>query len=246
MTLFYFFLILFLFNFLCNFLLLFLSVNKKSPKIFIRYFFLSILLVAWLALMLQQIGEVAYISIRQILGNLVLSIWVCISIYMNKNLKLALLSDFLNKIKNALLNKEPKKIILMVFYVSLLQIVCFSSVVSLNFLSGPSSFYWIDFIALSVCVFGIASYLKTFVRQEVEQVPINKGFLSQAMHPDYFGNLIFILGLFLLSTSATGGIWSLIGPVTILLLMYKIIIPENERRAMGRSGTHNQIEANLQ
>jgi len=240
MTLFYFFLILFLFNFMCNFLLLFLSVNKKSPKIFIRYFFLSILLVAWLALLLQQINEVAYVSTRQLLGNLVLSIWVCISFSLYKNLKLALLSDFLNKIKNVILNKEPKSIILMVFYISLLQIVCFSPVVSLNFLSGPSSFYWIDFISLTVCVFGIASYLKAFVRQEAEQSPIEKGLLSQAMHPEYLGNLIFILGLFLLSTGATGGAWSLIGPITILLLIYRVIIPENERRALNRSSIHNQ------
>ena len=239
MTLFYFFLILLFFNFLCNFLLLFLSVNKKSPNLFIRYFFLSILLVTWLALMLQQINEIAYISTRQILGNLILSIWVCISFYLNKNLKLALLTNFLNKIKNAILNKEPKSIILMVFYVSLLQIICFSPVVSLNFLSGPSSFYWIDFISLAVCVFGIASYLKAFIRQEAEQTPIKEGFLNQAMHPEYFGNLIFILGLFLLSTGATGGICSLIGPVTIILLMYKIIIPENNRKAMSRSSTHN-------
>ena len=239
MTLFYFFLILFFFNFLCNFLLLFLSVDKKSPRFFLKYFFLSILLVAWLALMLQQINEIAYISTRQILGNLVLSIWVCISLYLNKNLKLALLTDFLNKIKNAILNKEPKRIILMVFYISLLQIICFSPVVSLNFLSGPSSFYWIDFISLTICVFGIASYLKAFVQKEVGQAPFKKGFLGQAMHPEYFGNLIFILGFYLLSTGATGGAWSLIGPLTILLLMYRVIMPENERRAMSKSSTHN-------
>ena len=239
MTLFYFFLILLFFNFLCNFLLLFLSVNKKSPKLFIRYFFLSILLVAWLALMLQQINEIAYISTRQVLGNLVLSIWVCISFYLNKNLKLALLTNFLNKIKNAILNKEPKSIILMIFYISLLQIICFSPVVSLNFLSGPSSFYWIDFISLTICLFGIASNLKTFVQKGFDQVPIKKGLLGQAMHPEYLGNLIFILGLFLLSTGATGGAWSLIGPLTILLLIYRVIIPENERRAMSKSSSHN-------
>ena len=239
MTLFYFFLILFFFNFLCNFLLLFLSVNKKSPRLFIKYFFLSILLVTWLALMLQQVNEIAYISTRQILGNLVLSIWVCISLYLNKNLKLALLTDFLSKIKNAILNREPKRIMLMVFYISLLQIICFSPVVSLNFLSGPSSFYWIDFISLTICVFGIASYLKAFVRKEVGQAPIRKGFLGQAMHPEYLGNLIFILGFYLLSTGATGGAWSLIGPLTILLLIYRVIIPENERRAMSKSSSHN-------
>ena len=190
--------------------------------------------------MLQQINEIAYISTRQILGNLVLSIWVCISFYLNKNLKLALLTNFLNKIKNAILNKEPKSIILMIFYISLLQIICFSPLVSLNFLSGPSSFYWIDFISLTICVFGIASYLKAFVQKEVGQAPIEKGFLGQAMHPEYFGNLIFILGFYLLSTGATGGAWSLIGPLTILLLIYRVIIPETEGRAISQSSTHNQ------
>ena len=189
--------------------------------------------------MLQQINEIAYISTRQVLGNLVLSIWVCISFYLNKNLKLALLTNFLNKIKNAILNKEPKSIILMIFYISLLQIICFSPVVSLNFLSGPSSFYWIDFISLTICLFGIASNLKTFVQKGFDQVPIKKGLLGQAMHPEYLGNLIFILGLFLLSTGATGGAWSLIGPLTILLLIYRVIIPENERRAMSKSSSHN-------
>ena len=239
MTFFYFFFLLFLFIFLCNFLLLVLSVNKKSPKIFIRYFFISILLVAWLALVLQQINEVAYVAARQVLGNLVLSIWVCISLYLNKDLKLALLSDFLYKIKNFNLNKETKRIILMVFYISLLQIISFSPVVSLNFLSGPSSFSWLDFISLALCVFGIASYLKAFANQAAEQTPIKKGFLSLAMHPEYFGNFIFILGLYLLSIGTTGGVWSLIGPLTILLLMYKVIIPENERRALKRSNIHN-------
>ena len=239
MTLFYFFLILFFFNLLCNFLLLFLSVKKKSSNFFIKYFFLSILLVTWLALMLQQINEIAYISTRQVLGNLVLSIWVCISFYLNKNLKLTLLTKFLNKIKNAILNKEPKSIILMVFYISLLQIICFSPLVSLNFLSGPSSFYLIDFIFLTICVFGISSYLKAFIHKEVGQAAIRKGFLGQAMHPEYFGNLIFILGFYLLSTGSTGGAWSLIGPLTILLIIYRVIIPENERGAMSKSSTHN-------
>jgi len=240
MTLFYFFLILFLFNFLFNFLLLYLSVNKKNPKLFIRYFFLSVLLVAWLALVLQQVNEVAYVSKRQILGNLILSIWVFISLYLNKNLKLALLSDSLNTIKNYILNKEPKKIISKVFYISLLQIICFSPIVSLNFLPGPSYFYWMDFIALTLCVFGIASYLKTFVQQEAEQAPTKKKFLGQVMHPEYLGNLIFILGLFLLSTGATGGVWSFIGPLTILLIMYRVVIPENERRTLSRSNIQNQ------
>ena len=240
MSLFQFFLIIFIFNSFSHFILLFFSVNKKSPKLFIRFFFLPILFSVWLALALQQINEVAYLSNRQILGNLLLTAWILKSFYLNKALKLGLLSDFLNKFKNAVINKEFKSIILMIFYVSLLQIVCFSSVVSLNFLSGPSSFYWVDYISLIICIFGMFDYLKSNSQSESEESYPIKGLSELAMHPQYFGNLIFFFGLFLLSTGATGGVWSLIGPLTIVFLMHRVVIPENTRRALNREVIHNQ------
>ena len=123
MSLFQFFLIIFIFNSFSHFILLFFSVNKKSPKLFIRLFFLPILFSVWLALALQQINEVAYLSNRQILGNLLLTAWILKSFYLNQALKLGLLSNFLNKFKNAVINKAFKSIILMIFYVSFLQIL---------------------------------------------------------------------------------------------------------------------------
>ena len=240
MSLFQFILIISIFNSFSHFIFLFLSVNKKSPKLFIRFFFLPILLSVWLALALQQINEVAYLSNRQILGNLLLTAWILKSFYLNKALKLGLLSDFLNKFKNAVINKEFKSIILMIFYVSFLQIVCFSSVVSLNFLSGPSSFYWVDYISLIICIFGMFDYLKSNSQSESEESYPRKGLSELAMHPQYFGNLIFFFGLFLLSTGATGGVWSLIGPLTIVFLMHRVVIPENTRRALNREVIHNQ------
>jgi len=240
MSLFQFVLILVFFNFLGNFILLFMSVNKKNPKPFLRFFFLPILFSAWLALIVQQINDIAYVSTRQVLGNLLLSLWVLKSFYLNKTLKLTLLSDFLTKFKNAVLKKELKRIILMIFFVSVLQIISFSPVVSLNFLSGPSSFYWMDFISLTICVFGISIYLKSINQQKSLEILPLKGLLEHSIHPEYFGNLLFFLGLFLLSVGATGGIWSLVGPLTILLLMHKVIIPENERRALSKVTIHNQ------
>ena len=240
MSLFQFFLIIFIFNSFSHFILLFFSVNKKSPKLFIRLFFLPILFSVWLALALQQINEVAYLSNRQILGNLLLTAWILKSFYLNQALKLGLLSNFLNKFKNAVINKEFKSIILMIFYVSFLQIVCFSSVVSLNFLSGPSSFYWVDYISLIICIFGMFDYLKSNSQSESEESYPRKGLSELAMHPQYFGNLIFFFGLFLLSTGATGGVWSLIGPLTIVFLMHRVVIPENTRRALNREVIHNQ------
>ena len=79
--------------------MLFVSVNKKSSKVFIKFFFVPILLCAWLALTIQQVSEVAYLSTRQVLGNILLSVWVLASLSLNKPLKIALLSDYLNKKK---------------------------------------------------------------------------------------------------------------------------------------------------
>ena len=60
------------------------------------------------------------------------------------------------------------------------------------------------------------------------------------MPPNYLGNLIFYLGLFLLSVGATGGIWSIIGPIAMLLLMTKVIIPEHQKRvSSGVSPSEN-------
>ena len=128
----------------------------------------------------------------------------------------------------------------MIFYVSLLQIICFSSVVSLNFLSGPSSFYWVDYISLIICIFGMFDYLKSNSQLKPEKSYPLKGLSELAMHPQYFGNLIFFFGLFLLSTGATGGVWSLIGPLTIIFLMHRVVIPENTRRALSGEVIHNQ------
>ena len=232
MSFFEFILILLLINILCNFALLFISVNKKSPKIFLKFFFLSILFNAWLALVVQQFNDIAYLSSRQVLGNILVSLWCLISFYLNKSLKLALLSVFLNQFKNAVIGKENKKIILMIFYISSLQLICFSSVVALNFLSGPSPLYWFEFIYLTICILGISINHKPLGQLESCEIAQKKEFIKNAIHPDYFGNLIFFLGLFLLSTSATGGLWSLIGPIAILLVMHKVIIPENRKKVI--------------
>ena len=228
-----------LFNFLSNLILLFVSVNKKSPKVFIKFFFLPILLCAWSALTIQQVSEVAYLSTRQVLGNVLLSFWVLASLSMNKPLKKALLSDYLNKFKEAVINKQTKRIILLISYISIIQILCFSPIISLNFLSGPSSFYFMDLLSSIICIFGLFVLLKSYKEAEFEvRHPLN-GLLGYALHPDYLGNLILFLGMFLLSTGATGGFWSIIGPITMLFLLVKVIIPENKRNISQAPSTLN-------
>ena len=67
----------------------------------------------------------------------------------------------------------------------------------------------------------------------------NNRLLKYLMHPDYLGNLIFFIGLFLLSSGATGGAWSIIGLMVILLIMDKVIIPENNRRVLEKNSINN-------
>ena len=239
MSLFQFFLTLFICNSLCIFILLFVSVHRKSPKIFLRYFFLSIMLCTWLALIFQQIADLAYLSTRQVLGNIIVSIWVVISFYLHKSLKLNLLSEYLKKFKDAVLNKQPKTIILLVLYVSLLQIICFSPIVSLNFLSGPSYLNFKDFLSLLICIIGILMNLQSTKKLKFTENPPNDRLLKYFMHPDYLGNLIFFIGLFLLSSGATGGTWSIIGLMVILLIMDKVIIPENKRRVLEKNSINS-------
>ena len=69
--------------------------------------------------------------------------------------------------------------------------------------------------------------------------PPNDRLLKYLMHPDYLGNLIFFIGLFLLSSGATGGAWSIIGLMVILLIMDKVIIPENNRRILEKNSINN-------
>ena len=64
-----------------------------------------------MALTIQQVSEVAYLSTRQVLGNVLLSVWVLASLSLNKPLKIALLSDYLNKFKDKRFHYFGKKLI---------------------------------------------------------------------------------------------------------------------------------------
>ena len=85
----------------------------------------------------------------------------------------------------------------------------------------------------------ILHFNKSYKEAEFEvRHPLN-GLLGHALHPDYLGNLILFLGMFLLSTGATGGFWSIIGPITMLFLLVKVIIPENKRNISQAPSTLN-------
>ena len=82
-------------------------------------------------------------------------------------------------------------------------------------------------------------YLRSTKVLESTEDPANDKLLKYLMHPDYLGNLIFFIGLFLLSSGATGGTWSIIGLIVILFIMDKVIIPENKRRVLEKNSINN-------
>jgi len=82
-------------------------------------------------------------------------------------------------------------------------------------------------------------YLQSTRELKLIKNPSKDKLLEHLMHPDYLGNLIFLIGLFLLSSGATGGAWSIIGLVIILLIMDKVIIPENNRRILEKNSINN-------
>ena len=99
----------------------------------------------------------------------------------------------------------------MALYVSLLQMICFSPLVSLNFLSGTSYLDFKDLLSILICIIGILMYLQSTRELNLIKNPSKDRLIEHLMHPDYLGNLIFLIGLFLLSAGATGGAWSIIG-----------------------------------
>ena len=128
---------------------------------------------------------------------------------------------------------------MLTFYVSSVQILCFSPIVSLNFLSGPSSFYFMDLLSSIICIFGMFFHLKSNKKPLSEmKLPYNR-FFQHVLLPYFFGNLFFFLGLFLLSTNATGGLWSIIGPITMLFLLVKVFSPKNKRELSAEQTTTN-------
>jgi steroid 5-alpha reductase family enzyme len=71
--------------------------------------------------------------------------------------------------------------------------------------------------------------------------PANKGKIMQSglwrytRHPNYFGEVVQWWGIYLLALSASGGIWTVIGPVTItVLILFVSGIPLLEKKYEGR------------
>ena len=210
------------------------SIKKKSPRILLVYLFLPILLSIPLSLLLQDVLEISDISYRQLIANILVSAWCLKSFVSYKSLKVTLMANFLDDIRESISDKNYSKIIYSVFKLSLFQSLCFSSLFSLNYLSGYSSLNFLDLLGLTICIIG--SCFEFISEREIKLFSNNRskiiktGLWSYTRHPNLVGIYLFFLGIQILALSAVGSHWSLVGLFLVTYLIFKTLIPSTEKK----------------
>ncbi len=234
MSNFEFLLILYSFSSVLLLAIIFRSIMKKSPRFFLKYFFLPILLCIPLSLVLQSVLEISDISKRQLIANIIVCLWCLKSFASYRSLKVVLLEEFLDKVRESISDKEYFRIIYSVLKLSFIQFLCFSSLISLNYLSGYSSLSVLDILGITICIVGIVSELLS--EKELKLYSKNKinfvrtGLWSITRHPNVIGIFFFFLGIQILALSAVGSQWSLFGLLLLSYIVWKILIPSLEKK----------------
>jgi len=114
-------------------------------------------------------------------------------------------------------------------------------VIFINF-SVANSFGILGIIGLLVWVFGFYfestgdSQLKQFITNPVNKGKVmDRGLWRYTRHPNYFGEVTQWWGIFMISLSVPGSFFTIIGPVTItLLILFVSGIPLLEKKYAGR------------
>ena len=227
-------LILYLFNSTLLLALIFRSIKKKSPRFFLKFFFLPILLCIPLSLGLQSVFDISDVSKRQLFANIVISLWCTKSFASYRSLKILLLEEFLDQVRESISNKEYFRIVYSVIKLSFFQFLCFSSLICLNYLSGYSSLSGLDIFGISICSLGIAielrceKELKRYSNDELNL--IRTGPWSIIRHPNLIGMILFFLGIQILALGAVGSQWSLFGLFLLSYIVIKVLIPSREKK----------------
>jgi steroid 5-alpha reductase family enzyme len=98
-----------------------------------------------------------------------------------------------------------------------------------------------EWIAFLVTLSGILietiadAQLRRFSREESGSDFQDKGLWKYSRHPNYFGEILFWIGLFLFSTGMPDFYWYILpGPLFMILMFYTISIPMIDRRMLRR------------
>ena len=231
-------LILFSFNSITLISLILISINKKSPRVLLKFFFLPVLLTVFLGVSIQLQFEISDISLRQLFSNLIVIAWCLKSFQAYSSIKSLLLREFLESIRDLIHQKKFLTILITTIKISFIQIACFSSVLSLNYLSGYSSLNSLDILGISLCALGIAIEIicesKIKKTKQDENKLIRTGLWNYLRHPNLAGLLLFFFGLQVIALSGIGSQWSVMGFIMLLLIVLKKLIPLLERQLLAK------------
>ncbi len=106
---------------------------------------------------------------------------------------------------------------------------------------NPSPLNIIDLIAGSITSGGIIietvsdQQLRKHLRKGREEPFLSQGLWRYSRHPNYFGEVLFWIGLFVFSLSSGSFIWWIFpGPVIVLLMFVFISVPMTDKRMLQR------------
>ena len=237
MSNFEFLLILLFFNSIILIGLVSISIKKKSPRILIKFFFLPVLASCLFGMIVQAVFQVSEISNRQLAANIFLIIWCSKSFSSYKSTKSLLLEDFLTLVKRQISNKKYFVLLINIVRLSSFQIICFSSVFSLNYLSGFSLLSFFDNIGVILCLIGFfIEYIgNKQIKERTKRVNFFiEGSRTYVLHPNITGIIFFLTGLQILAFGGVGSEWSFIGLLFSIFIVFKILIPKIERNLLKK------------
>ena len=238
MSNFVFILILFFFNSILLITLILSSINKKSPRRLLKFLFMPILLSLFISLAIQFQLQISEVSFRQLFVNLIVILWCLKSFSSYESVKATLLKETLQSVRDSIYKKKFFNILFTVLKISFIQIICFSSVFSLNYLSGYSSLSYLDILGISLCILGIcieiASERQIKNARKKDNNLITTGLWNYLRHPNLVGLLLMFSGLHVLALSGVGSQWSILGLIATILIIHKKLIPQIEQQLLTK------------
>ena len=214
------------------------AINKKSPRRFLKFFFLPILLSLLVSLAIQFQLQISEVSLRQLFANSILILWCLKSFNSYRSIKSILLQESLQSIRDLIYKKKLLSILIIVLRISFVQIICFSSVFSLNYLSGYSSLNYLDILGISLSILGmsieIISERQIKNARKKDNYLITTGLWSFTRHPNIAGLILMFSGLHVLALSGVGSQWSILGLVVTILIISKKLIPKIEEKLLTK------------
>lgn len=152
-----------------------------------------------------------------------------------------------NSLKTYLTNKFKKWSVIInyfVFYLAPYLIIFLVLISPLLFMSllNNENLNLSTILGFMISLFGLIIYLISQV-QFVKNQGMNKGIRSKSRYPEYFGEMLFVIGLFLMTLSLDEGLWLLfVGPLLHLLMYQWFVIPIKEKMRKLTSGYDKYIE----